>query len=110
MMIETLKSNEVLIVRSFNNLDIGDGSEFIQQLQARCSANLRKVILDFSHLKMLGSAGLRALYLLSTEAQPCQVSLIATGLLPEVREVLDERGFAALYKVVDSVEEGLAVR
>lgn len=110
MKIETLQSNEVMIVRSFNNLDAGDGQEFIQQLQAGCSANVRKVILDFSHLKVLGSAGLRILYLLSSEAQPCRVSLIATGLLPEVREVLDERGFVALYKVVDSVEEGLAAR
>lgn len=109
MKIETQKSNEALIVHAVGRLDADGAAEFVLQMQDRCSTDLKKMILDFSGLEMLNAAGLRVLYVLSRKARAREGLLIVSGLQPEVREVFDSSGFVALYKIVDSVEDGLKV-
>lgn len=107
MKIEASQSNEVLIVRAVGSLDVHGAHEFAKQLQGQCRPDLRKMILDFSDMDMLGSAGLRVLYLLSKKAESLRARVVVVGLQPEVREVFDNSGFVALYKILGSVEEGL---
>lgn len=107
MKIETVQSNEVLIVRAVGSLDVNGAPEFAKQLQNQCSPDLRKMILDFTHLDTLSSAGLKVLYLLSKKAASRRGCVVVVGLQPDVREVFDSSGFVALYKILGSVEEGL---
>ncbi|WP_034296539.1 STAS domain-containing protein [Herbaspirillum sp. RV1423] len=105
MKIETSQSNEVLIVRAAGRLDSAGASEFVRQLTMRCDGTARRLILDFSELTELGSAGLRVLFLLSKKAQGARDRLLVAGMQPAVREVFDNTGFAALYKVIESIQE-----
>ncbi|WP_050479818.1 STAS domain-containing protein [Herbaspirillum rhizosphaerae] len=107
MKIEAIQSNEVLIVRAVGSLDVNGATEFAKQLQNQCRPELRKMILDFTHLDALGSAGLKVLYLLSKKAESRRARVVVVGLQPDVREVFDSSGFVALYKILGSVDEGL---
>lgn len=107
MKVEALHSKEVLIVHAAGSLDTAGAREFARQLHNYCDTDLINVILDFSRLDVLGSAGLQVLYLLSKKARSRGVNLVAVGLQPVVREVFDSSGFVAFYKILDSVEDGL---
>jgi len=107
MKLETSQNEGVMIVRASGRLDANGAGEFVVQLREQCDGTAKKMILDFSGLTELGSAGLRVLYLLSKKAQGTRDCLLVAGMRPSVREVFDDTGFAALYKVVDTVEECL---
>ncbi|MFL9878220.1 STAS domain-containing protein [Herbaspirillum rhizosphaerae] len=107
MKVEAIHCKEVLVVQADGSLDTAGAREFARQLQNYCDTDLINVILDFSRLDVLGSAGLQVLYLLSKKAKSRGVHLVAVGLQPEVREVFDSSGFVAFYKILDSVEDGL---
>ena len=107
MKLETSQNDGVMIVRANGRLDANGAGEFMVQLREQCDGTAKKLILDFSGLTELGSAGLRVLYLLSKKAQGARDCLLVAGMRPSVRDVFEDTGFVALYKVVDTVEECL---
>ncbi|ASU36986.1 transcriptional regulator [Herbaspirillum sp. meg3] len=107
MKVEAVHSKQVLIIQAAGSLDIAGARELAIQLQNHCDPDLQNMILDFSRVDALGSAGLQVLYLLSKKARSRGAHLVAVGLQPEVREVFDSSGFVAFYKILDSVEDGL---
>lgn len=105
MKLETSQKDGVMIVRAAGRLDANGAGEFVVQLREQCDGTAKKLILDFSGLTELGADGLRVLYLLSKKNQGARDCLLVTGMRPCVRDVFDDSGFAALYKVIDTVEE-----
>lgn len=107
MKLETSQNDGVMIVRASGRLDANGAGEFVVQLREQCDGTAKKLILDFSGLTELGSAGLRVLYLLSKKTKGARDCLLVAGMRPCVRDVFDDTGFVALYQVVDTVEECL---
>lgn len=107
MKVEAIHSKEVLIIQAAGSLDTNGAREFARELQHHCNPDLQNMILDFSQLDALDSAGLQVLYLLSKKARSRGASLLAVGLQPEVHEVFHNSGFVAFYKIFSSVEDGL---
>ena len=57
------------------------------------------VLLDFSKLKYISSAGLRILLLAAKKVQQAQGKLILYSLQPNVREIFDLSGFTSMFTI-----------
>ncbi|MGB3068127.1 MAG: STAS domain-containing protein [Ottowia sp.] len=68
----------------------------------------RKLILDFSHLDYISSAGLRVVLVAAKRLKPEGGRLVLFGMQPQVREVFDISGFLNILDVVASREEAIA--
>ncbi|WP_342644017.1 STAS domain-containing protein [Rhodoligotrophos ferricapiens] len=59
----------------------------------------RKVIVDFSRLTYISSAGLRVLLLAAKQSKAKAADLALAGMTPQVREVFTISGFAKLFRI-----------
>jgi stage II sporulation protein AA (anti-sigma F factor antagonist) len=72
------------------------------------SENDLKLLLDFSQLKYISSAGLRACLMIAKRLQKKQGRLVLCGLSPAVREVFDIAGFSQILDLADDRSAALA--
>ena len=61
------------------------------------------VLLDFSKLKYISSAGLRILLLAAKKVQQAQGKLILYSLQPNVREIFDLSGFTSMFTILSLI-------
>lgn len=78
-------------------------------LEAHCDQLIRQgesnLVLDFTELSYLCSAGLRALLRVSRKVQPAGGRVILCGLNRLTREIVDLAGFNQLFPICATLEE-----
>ncbi|MET8156806.1 STAS domain-containing protein [Sphaerisporangium sp. NPDC005289] len=62
------------------------------------------LLVDFSAVTYVSSAGLRMLLILYRRAQQAEARVVIGGLSPEVRFVMSATGFLGFFEVADDVE------
>lgn len=67
-----------------------------------------RVVVDFSALDYISSAGLRVVLMLAKRAKQAQGRLVLCGLSPQVREVFEISGFLKILDVVANQAAALA--
>src|SRR5690349_10478282 len=75
---------------------------------ARCAAGGGHVVLDFSGLDYISSAGLRVLMVARKQARAQNGKLVIAGLQPVVREIFAISRFDAMFEIFPSVHDALA--
>ena len=97
-------SGDMTILEVFGHLD-GSGAP---ELEKRClplyDRKGAKLLLDFSSLEYISSAGLRELLVLAKKARAAEGALVICSLSPMVREVMEMSGFDKLLRLADSRE------
>ena len=68
----------------------------------------RQIVLDFSALDYISSAGLRVVLVLAKRLKAESGKLVLYGMQPHVREVFDISGFLAILNVQSGRAEALA--
>jgi len=107
MQISTRTSNDVHIVAFTGSLDSGTSPEAQKSLGA-ILASAKKVVLDFTELDYISSAGLRVLLGAAKQLRASGGKLGMFGLNQSVREVFDISGFSSILPVYQSEAEAIA--
>lgn len=92
-------------------IDMVTAEAFRETLMARLeetAVRQVKLVLDFSALEYISSAGLRVLMMASKQARASQARLAVAGLQPVVREIFQISRFDTLIPCHDSLEQALA--
>ena len=106
MQISTRTSNDIHIVAVTGSLDSTTSPEAQKSLDA-VLAGAKKVLLDFSQLDYISSAGLRVLLGAAKQLRAKGGTLGMFGLNQSVREVFEISGFASILSIYPSEAEAL---
>ncbi len=106
MQISTRTSNDIHIVAITGSLDSTTSPEAQKALDV-VLASAKKVVLDFSALDYISSAGLRVLLGAAKKLKASGGTLRMFGLNQSVREVFEISGFSAILAVYPSEAEAL---
>jgi len=79
-----------------------------EKLQSVMTAPQTKVLIDFTRLEYISSAGFRVLLLAAKRAQETGSHLVLCGVAGEVRQLFDLGGFLDLFTIAGSREDGIA--
>lgn len=106
MSLTSSKQSGVLVMMPGTRLDTQTSPEADEQIAAAIAEGETRILIDFAQTEYISSAGLRVL--LKTTKQLKQGG--AFGLCnanPQIREVLDISGFAAIMPCFASLDEAL---
>lgn len=83
-----------------DGLNSGNFSTFGTNLVA---AGARRVVLDFTDLEYMSSAGVRALMMIHKELHACGGTLVLLGCRPQIRDLLNLSGLNHLAPLAESL-------
>jgi anti-anti-sigma factor len=83
-------------------------TNFSNQIAELITGTGAKILIDFTDIDFVSSAGLRALLVLMKKATATGSVFALCGVNEQVREVLDISGFAPMFSIYPSRAEGLA--
>ncbi len=108
MDIQKQRVGDVDVVTAEGRLDGIYSSAFANQVGELITGENPKVLIDFSSIDYVTSAGLRAVLLLMKKAKASGGAFALCGLNDQVREVLDISGLADMFSIHPGRTEGLA--
>ena len=98
MQIHTFTEDSTLIMKVSGRLDTITAPELEKELSSACLDGITKLIMDFSDLEYISSAGLRVL-LLAAKKMKGNGSFVVRNVNEIVKEVLDVTGFLDILTV-----------
>jgi len=108
MNLDQERRGDILIVRPRGRLDSSSSPELESLLTEQLHAGCTRLVLDFSQLDYISSAGLRVVLLAGKVLRASQGRLALAGLQDMVREVFDMSGFLSLFAVTATLDEAIA--
>lgn len=100
--------NGLLIVRPRTRIDSVTAQSFEEQCAALIASGPTKVVIDFSEVDYISSAGLRVLLVSAKSAKSLGGALTLCGLRGNVREVIEVSGFDTILGAHADVAEAVA--
>jgi len=107
MEIRSREIESIMVLSLVGELDSRSAPEVQQRILAGLPRN-ECVLLDFSGVTFVSSAGLRTMLLIYRQAQSLNSTVGLVGLTDEIRSVLSATGFLGFFIVSDSLALGLA--
>lgn len=98
MTIQKLESDGVLTLQLEGRLDTGTAPQAQNDFLTAAAEN-PNLILDFTKVVYVSSAGLRALLMLQKAVSKKRGSLRLTGVRPEIMEVFELTGFSSILNI-----------
>ena len=108
MEIEKERIGDVQVVMAHGRLDGIYGTAFAKEVGELITGANPKILIDFTDIDFVSSAGLRAVLLLMKKAKASGGAFALCGVNEQVREVLDISGFADLFGIHPGRAEGVA--
>ena len=102
------KVGGVTVVEVKGRIDSTTAPALGERLTASLQAPKVRVLLDFSRLEYISSAGFRILLLAAKRAEESGSRLVLCGVSGKVRQLFDLGGFIDLFTIVGSRDEGIA--
>ena len=103
--IEDRRGGGVLLTVN-GRLDSTTSGALEEKLLALVNGGVKQLVLNFSALEYISSAGLRVLLIVAKKLKPSGV-LALCGLHDHIREVFDLAGFSPLFPIHESEEAAL---
>ncbi len=100
MEIKILSTDKPTTVAIIGRIDTVTASDFQMQMEAILAKHPQDLLMNCTELSFLSSAGLRALFMLTRNAQTAKVSITLQGVIPIIREVLKISGFDNFFKFI----------
>ncbi len=107
MNIDAVKEKDVDIVRLEGKVDFATAGALDAKLTELVEGGAVKVLLNFTNVPFIASAGLRVLLKCAQRIQPQGGSLRLCGANEVVREVIEVSGFEDVFKMSESEQEAL---
>lgn len=95
MNISSARNGDTLTVKISGRLDTATAPQAENEFKQFLSLEVKHIILDFSELIYISSAGLRVLLALQKQMIG-QGEVVLTGLTPEVQEIFEITGFSEI--------------
>jgi anti-anti-sigma factor len=108
MEIQKEQVGDAYVVTVNGRLDGIYSTAFANQVGELITGTNPKILIDFTDIDFVTSAGLRALLLLMKKARASGSVFALCGVSEQVREVLDVSGFAAMFSIHSGRAEALA--
>jgi len=108
MDIENERVGDVWVVMAHGRLDGIYSSAFANHVGALIVGPNPKILIDFTDIDFVTSAGLRAVLLLMRKAKASGGAFALCGVNPQVREILDVSGMTDMFAVHPGRAEGIA--
>ena len=105
MKVETSHSGAVATAAVSGRVDSSNAADFDQELGGALLGDTVSLVLDFTNLVYLSSAGLRAILLAVKRARTAGGEVAVCNVPDHILEVLEVSGFSRLIKVCRSTEE-----
>lgn len=99
--------NGVAICRFRGRLDGSTSTQADEHLIALAGKEVGDLVLDFSELEYMSSAGLRVLLMAAKRAKKGKVRLMLAGPQEGVKQVLEISGFASILEIHPTREKAL---
>ena len=100
-------SGAIQVASLEGQLNSNNAAEAEAELLAHVAPEAR-MLLDFTRLDYISSAGLRVVLVLAKRLKQAGGRLALCGMQPHIREVFDISGFLAILDVADGREDALA--
>jgi anti-anti-sigma factor len=94
----------VLVLRPKKRIDSSNAKSFDEQANALIDAAPGDVVIDFSELDYISSAGLRVILTTAKRVKAADHALTLCCVHDNVREVMDVSGFASIFGMHDTVD------
>ena len=104
MEIDERRVGSMIVLRPAGRLDSVTSPEFQERLLAAVQSGLADIVVDFSAVEYVSSAGLRGL-MTAAKLKPKERRLAAIGLNPVVQEIFTISRFHHVLPVLDSLED-----
>src|SRR5438105_1902618 len=108
MEIHKERVGDTFVVTANGRLDGIYSAAFANQVGELVTEANPKILIDFTDIDFVTSAGLRALLLLVKKAKASGSVFALCGVNEQVREVLDISGFPAMFNIYADRAEGIA--
>jgi anti-anti-sigma factor len=102
---------DTLVVSPSGRIDQSNADAFqaaIAPAVARCAADKDRLVLDFSKLEYISSAGLRVLMLAAKQAKSQGGTIVISGLSPLVAEIFEISRFTMVFAITPTLRDALA--
>lgn len=108
MNIVTETVNDILVIQPDGRIDSNTAPQFEQQVLGAVDGGQTRLVLDFSELDYISSAGLRVVLMTAKRIKPVQGALALCGMSDSIREVFEISGFLTILTVCADRDEALA--
>ncbi len=111
MKIRSKRFANAVVITSSGRLDHENSSAFgngINPILEDAASSKSGIVLDFSELEYISSAGLRALMLAANQAKSHGVKIVVASLQPVVSEIFQISRFNMVFSIFGTVRDGLS--
>lgn len=108
MKITSENQKPILILRFDGRFDTQTAAQGQSTIEGEIARGWKYLVLDFSHLDFISSAGLRILLKTSKTLKAAGGELRVHGPNETVREIFQISGFDSIFKVFESRDEAMA--
>lgn len=105
MEFRALTREDIAIISVFGRIDATSAPDLEGALDQYVNAGSIKLVVDFSGVEYISSAGLRVLLSVRKRLVPLKGELVLAGLRPFVREVFDMTGFSKIFPLYKTTAE-----
>lgn len=102
------ENNGITILTCEGRLDSNTSEAFEQQVMDKIDAGSKKLVIDFSALDYISSAGLRVLLMAAKRLRTEDGKFALCGLKEHIREVFEISGFLPILTVVTASDDAIA--
>ncbi len=102
------RNDEVLVLSPVGRLDSGNVRSFESVVMDHVSSGERRVVVDFSRLDFISSAGMRVLLIAAKALKAGEGTLVLCSMKDHIEEVFKISGFSQIIPIKDSREAALA--
>ncbi len=109
MNIQTYKQGEIDVLRPAGRIDSNTSTVFDRAVNELFDGGARRLVIDFSQIDYVSSAGLRSTLLAGKRMRAVSEGKLALcSLAPAVREIFDISGFTSIFTLCADLESALA--
>ncbi len=103
MKIQFKENSKFLIVKISGKLNADTYQLFVKKLKEKIENISKDLILDFSNLEFISSAGLRAILIIAKELDSYDRKLVIINLSEDIKHILEITGFCELFPIFDNL-------
>jgi anti-sigma B factor antagonist len=109
MIVQTEKKGDIAVLRPVGRVDSANAADFERAVADVFDGGAKRLVLDFSQLEYISSAGLRSTLIAGKKARALEGGRLALcALAPQVAEIFAISGFTAVFTICKDLDEALA--
>ncbi len=107
-LLTTSKENSVLVVQPSDRIDGTNARDFEAEFMQHIHAGEDRILVDFSGVDFISSAGLRVLLMVAKELKAKSGRIELCSMRAYLKEVFEVSGFDAIFPIHEARADGLA--